>query len=260
MLVWGHALGLLRFVISLPLTIFEVLLLMPRGSLIVFTVVIIIIMMIGLNYHIIRSNLGSSFCSGLSCLTFALRSLSMARILKRPSSSVIKKPSSSVKKVGKVVGHVSNLWVGGTRYKVPKWMSRSEALRTLKINVTANGVKEIFFDQSVIENYHAVEPAVYGTLSCGMRVKVEVKPNGCEADWVQNFSDDINMSKVLENFKKENLKKQNKINQKKVSKKLGKIKTQSASYKKQLEAKMAKVALKAFEKIKVSKKKSLTKG
>ena len=152
-----------------------------------------------INYHITRSNLGSSFCSGFYCLTVSLRSLSMATVLKRPSALVLKKPSSLTKTRGKM----ASVMVNGTSYKIPKWISKEEALRTLKISVTGQGVKEIFVNQTVIENYYAVDLPVYTTLDCDMRVKIEVQPNGCRGDWVHNFSDDLNMSMLADRVKKD---------------------------------------------------------
>ena len=173
-------------------------------------------------------------------------------VLRRPSSALLKKKSS----VKKVPGWVQNVNVCGQRYKVPKWMTKQEALRKLKISVSGRGVKEIFCDQTVIENYHAASPCVYGTLECGMRVKIEVKPNGCKADWVQNFDDEINMMKLLDLVNKAK-KKQEEIMIKKQAKKLSKIK--KAAYQKKLKAsKAAVVALKYLKKI--DKEKSLKKG
>jgi hypothetical protein len=175
----------------------------------------------------------------------------MVMVLRRPSSALLKKKSS----VKKVPGWVQNVNVCGQRYKVPKWMTKQEALRKLKISVSGRGVKEIFCDQTVIENYHAASPCVYGTLECGMRVKIEVKPNGCKADWVQNFDDEINMMKLLDLVNKAKIKKAA-LQKAALQKKLSKIK-KAALQKKLKASKAAAVALKYLTK--VEKEKSLKK-
>jgi hypothetical protein len=168
----------------------------------------------------------------------------MATVLKRPSSAVLKKPSSSTT----TRGNMAPVTVNGASYKIPKWISKEEALRTLKISVTGQGVKDIFVNQTVIENYHAVDLPVYATLTCGMRVKIEVQPNGCKADWVQNFSDDLNMSRLMDRVKKEQLKAAKITKEKDASKNLSKKK--KADCRKQLvNAQPKKVALKYLRKM-----------
>ena len=81
-----------------------------------------------------------------------------------------------------------------------------------------------------------------------MRAKIEVQPNGCKDDWVQNFSDDLNMSRLMDRVKKEQLKAAKIQKVKNASQTLSKKK--KADYKKKLvNAQPKKVALQYLRKI-----------
>ena len=77
-------------------------------------------------------------------------------------------------------------------------MTLAGAKRNVMLNVNAEGIKTIFVESSVIEQYHAVNPCVFGETVVGMRVKAETSPLNCDLNWFHNFGNNLPTLKMVQ--------------------------------------------------------------